>query len=115
MHFISPLVRPIYNFSVSIFLVGVLALSMSFGVSIQPSHADVSTPKQALEEIKKDQSAESPAQAYDEMTKVVENPKVGIEKEYEKNEQKYFQEHPDSAGLVEKAKELVTSVTEPQK
>jgi hypothetical protein len=114
MHFISPLVRSIYNFSVSVFLVSVLAFPMSFGINIQPSNADVSTPKQALQEIKKDQSSESPAQAYDEMTKVVEDPKVGIEKEYEKNEQKYFQEHPDSAGLLEKAKELVTSVTEPR-
>jgi hypothetical protein len=113
MHFISPLVRSIYSFSATILLVGVLTLSMSFGISVQTSFAEVSTPRQALQEIKQDQSSESPAQAYDEMTKIIEDPKVGIEKEYEKNEQKYFKEHPDSAGLVEKAKELVTNVTEP--
>jgi hypothetical protein len=112
MRFTLKMVQSICSFSLSIFLVGMLSLFVGFTINAQPSYADVSTPKQALQEIKKDQASESPTQAYDEMTKVVEDPKVGIEKEYEKNEQKYFSEHPESESLVEKAKELVGKVTE---
>jgi hypothetical protein len=109
--FISKM-RSISASLLAVFLTGVLSLSLSFGAIVQSSSADVSTPQQALQEIKKDQASESPAQAYEAMTKVIEDPKVGIEKEYEKNEQQYFEDHPDSANLIEKTKELVNSVTE---
>jgi hypothetical protein len=112
MIFVLSKVRSLFASFLAIFLVGVLSLSLSFGMNVQTSSADVSTPEQALQEIKKDQASESPTQAYEEMTKVVEDPKVGIEKEYEKKEQEYFESHPDSAGLIEKTKELVNSVTE---
>jgi len=105
-------VRSLYKFFIVAILVGVVSFSGGFGSSIQPSYADVSTPKQALKEIQKDQAVESPAKAYEEMTKIVEDPKVGIEKEYEKKEQEYFKDHPDAGGLVEQAKELVTKVTD---
>jgi signal recognition particle subunit SEC65 len=109
-HFISLSVRSLYKFFVVTVLVGVMSFSGGFSRDIQPSYADASTPKQALREIQKDQAVESPAKAYEEMTKIVEDPKVGIEKEYEKKEQEYFQDHPDTGGLVEQAKELVTKV-----
>jgi sugar phosphate isomerase/epimerase len=112
MHFILSIARSILSSSAAILWVTVLSLTLSFGFNIQPSSAEVSTQKQALQEIKRDQAAESPVQAYEEMTKIVEDPKVGIEKEYEKKEQEYFENHPESAGLVEKTKELVNSVTE---
>jgi esterase/lipase len=114
MSFTLKIMRSICSFSLSIFLVGVLSLLVSFTTNAQPGYAEVSTPKQALQEIEKDQASENPTQAYEGMTKVVEDPKVGIEKEYEKNEQKYFSEHPESESLVEKAKELVNKVTEPK-
>lgn len=111
-HFVSLSVRSLYKFFVLTLLVGTMTLLGSFSGDIQPSYADVSTPKQALREIQKDQAVEDPTKAYNEMTKIVEDPKVGIEKEYEKKEQEYFKDHPDAGGLVEQAKELVTKVTD---
>lgn len=111
--FVSLSIKSLYKFFVVTVLVGLISFSGGFGSGVQPVYADVSTPKQALREIQKDQAIESPAQAYDDMTKIVEDPKVGIEKEYEKKEQEYFSEHPESEGIVEKAKELVTKATEP--
>jgi hypothetical protein len=81
MRFTLKKVRSIVSFSLSLFFVSVLSLFINLTINAQPSYADVSTPKQALQEIKKDQAAESPVQVYDELTKVVEDPKVGIEKE----------------------------------
>ncbi|MBW4515713.1 MAG: hypothetical protein KME11_10855 [Timaviella obliquedivisa GSE-PSE-MK23-08B] len=83
-----------------------------FNGGVQSAFAEVSTPEQALKEIQKDQAAESPTKAYNEMTKIVEDPKVGIEREYEKKEQEYFKDHPEEGGLVEQAKELVNKVTD---
>jgi signal recognition particle subunit SEC65 len=104
-------IRSVYKFFMVTALVGLMSLSIGFS-SIQPVYADVSSPKEALREIQKDQATENPAKAYNEMTKVVEDPKVGIEKEYEKKEQEYFEDHPNAGGLVEQAKELVTKVTD---
>lgn len=108
--FFSFSTRSLYKFLMVTLLVGAMSFLGGFSSNIQPSYADVSTPKQALKEIQKDQASESPAQAYEEMTKIVEDPKVGIEKEYEKKEQEYFNDHPDAGGLVEQAKELVNKV-----
>lgn len=109
--FFSLSVRSLYKVFMVTVLVGAMSFLSGFS-SIQSSYADVSTPKQALKEIQRDQAVESPTQAYEEMTKIVEDPKVGIEKEYEKKEQEYFQDHPDTGGLVEQAKELVNKVTD---
>ncbi len=103
-------VKSIYKLFMVTVLVGLMSFTGGFSSGTQPVYADISSPKQALEEIQKDQSAESPAKAYNEMTKIVEDPKVGIEKEYEKKEQEYFKDHPDTEGLVEQAKELVNKV-----
>ena len=111
--FLLSSIQSIYKLFMVMVLVGLMSFSGGFSSGVQPVYADVSTPKQALKEIQKDQTAESPAKAYNEMIKIVEDPKVGIEKEYEKKEQEYFKDHPDTGGLVEQAKELVTKVTDP--
>lgn len=108
--FFSLSIKSVYNLFMVTVLVSVISFSGMFNGGVQPVYADVSTPKQALKEIQKDQAAESPAKAYNEMTKIVEDPKVGIEKEYEKKEQEYFKSNPEAGGLVEQAKELVTKV-----
>jgi hypothetical protein len=111
--FIRLNVRSLCRFFLTAALGGILVLSgfgIGFGMNTQPSYAETSTPKQALQEIKRDQAAENPAATYEEMKQITEDPKTGIEKEYEKNEQEYFQEHPEQGGLVEQAKTLVTKV-----
>lgn len=113
--FVSLSIKSLYKFFVITVLAGLISFLGGLNSDVQPAYADVSTPKQALREIQKDQATERPAQAYDEMTKIVEDPKVGIEKEYEKKEQEYFSEHPETEGIVEKAKELVNKVTEPNR
>lgn len=104
--------KSIYKLVVITVLAGLISFSTGFSSNVQPASAEVSTPQQALKEIQKDQAAESPAKAYNEMTKIVEDPKVGIEKEYEKKEQEYFKSNPEAGGLVEQAKELVNKVTD---
>jgi hypothetical protein len=104
-------IRSAYKFFMVTALVGLMSFSIGFS-SAQSAYAEVSSPKEALNEIQKDQATESPVKAYNEMTKIVEDPKVGIEKEYEKKEQEYFKDNPDAGGLVEQAKELVTKVTD---
>jgi signal recognition particle subunit SEC65 len=110
--FVLSSIKSLYKFLMVTVLVGLISFLGGLSSGIQPVYADVSTPKQALREIQKDQAVESPAKAYNEMTKIVEDPKVGIEKEYEKKEREYFKDHPDTGGLVEQAKELVTKVTD---
>jgi hypothetical protein len=105
-------IQSVYKFFMVTALVSLMSFSIGFSSGVQPVYADVSSPKEALREIQKDQATENPAKAYSEMIKVVEDPKVGIEKEYEKKEQEYFKDHPDAGGLVEQAKELVTKVTD---
>jgi hypothetical protein len=105
-------INSVYRFLMVTVLIGTISFSSGLSTKVQPVLADVSTPQQALKEIQKDQAVESPAKAYNEMTKIVEDPKVGIEKEYEKEEQEYFKSNPEAGGLVEQAKELVTKVKE---
>ena len=76
----------------------------------QPSYA-VSTPQEALQEIKRDQAAQSRGQAYEEAVEITEDPKTGVEKAYEEEIAEFRKEHPDEGGIVEGAKELVGKVT----
>ncbi|NJO39896.1 MAG: hypothetical protein HC769_04035 [Cyanobacteria bacterium CRU_2_1] len=91
-------------------IVCVCLFGILFSTLSQPSYA-VSTPKQALTEIRSDQSTQSPEEAYEEAAEVIDDPKMGVEKEYEQNIDKYFQEHPEEGGLIESAKELINQVT----
>jgi hypothetical protein len=81
-----------------------------FSLSTQPSYA-VSSPEEYLNEIRKDQSMKDRQEAYKEATEVTEDPKMGVEKEYEREVDQYFEEHPDEGGVVQGAKELVNKVT----
>jgi hypothetical protein len=45
-------------------------------------------------------------QAYEQAKAVAEDPKMGVEKEYEKEIEAYQQEHSGEGGLLDKAKEL---------
>jgi hypothetical protein len=105
--------RSLYKSFLSLILGGLLWLggfSISLGIQVQPSYADVLSPRQARQQIHKDLAGKNSVATYDEMKEIVEDPKVGIEQVYEKNEQKYFQKHPEETGLVEQAKELITDI-----
>jgi hypothetical protein len=89
-------------------LVSMLSLPMWFGISNQPSYAAVSA-NESLSQ--KAQSPEIREQAYEEAKEIADDPKKGVEKNYERNVEEYFEEHPDQAGVIEEAKELVNKVT----
>lgn len=57
------------------------------------------------------QAIESREEAYEEAKEIAEDPKRGIEKEYEKNVEEYLDENPQSGGLVQEAKSLVQKAT----
>lgn len=64
--------------------------------TIQPSYA---TPAAASSQVEREQ-------AYEQAKAVVEDPKLGVEKEYEKEMEAYQQENEGEGGLLDKAKEL---------
>jgi hypothetical protein len=70
------------------------------------------TPEQAINEIEADLDSADRTELYEEETKVVENPKVGIEKQYEEKAGEYLKEHPEEGNVIEKVKELVTPDTQ---
>jgi hypothetical protein len=90
-----------------VLLISIIGFS-SYFISAQPSYADVSTPQQALTEIRNDLAAEDRDALYEEETKAIENPKVGIEKEYEENVDEYYKEHPGEGNVLNKVKDLVS-------
>ncbi len=81
---------------------------LSFPAS--PSYA-VSSPKEALQEIQKDQATQDPKQAYEKASEITEDPKMGVEKAYEQNIDEYYKEHPEDTGLIKGAKGLLDKVT----
>jgi hypothetical protein len=89
---------------------GLFNLLAWFNLSIQPSYA-VSTPEDYLSEIRKDQAVKDRQEAYKEATEIADDPKMGVEKEYEEEVNEYFEAHPDEAGIVQEAKGLVNQVT----
>lgn len=78
-----------------------------------PNHSAyaVSSPDEYLQEIKKDQTMKDRQEAYKEATEITEDPKAGVEKEYEAEVEEYFEEHPEEGGVVQGAKNLVNQVT----
>lgn len=81
-----------------------------FGMPSQTAHA-ISTPDEYLQEIRKDQTMKDRQEAYKEATEITENPKMGVEKEYEAEVEEYFEEHPEEGGVLQGAKDLVNQVT----
>lgn len=83
---------------------------VSFSLPSSPAHA-VSTPDEYLQEIKKDQNMKDRQEAYKEATEITEDPKMGVEKEYEAEAEEYLEEHPEEGGVLQGAKNLVNQVT----
>jgi hypothetical protein len=91
-------------------LMSMIGFASYFAIA-DSAYADVSSPKQAITEIEKDLSTENRGELYEEEVKVIENPKVEIEKQYEENVKEYFEENPDQGNVLEKVKDLVTPDT----
>jgi hypothetical protein len=91
--------------------VGMISFS-SYGIA-QPAHADIATPKQARTEIQNDLAAEDREGLYEAEVKVLENPKVEIEKQYEDNVEEYYEKNPDQGSVIDKVKDLVTPDKKP--
>ncbi len=94
-----------------IVLVGLFNLAGWFIFVNQPSYAAVSSPKEELNDIRKDLERKNPQEMYEEALDVSKDPKMGEQKKYEENLKKYKQENPDQGGLLKGAKELVNQVT----
>jgi hypothetical protein len=82
----------------------VCSLSLGWGIIAQPSYAAAPKPTLADPETMPDA-----AQAYEEATQIVKDPKMGAEKAYEKEVKVFQKEHPDE-NIVEKSKEAADSV-----
>lgn len=81
-----------------------------FSFPAAPGYA-VSSPKEALQEIQRDQATQDPKQAYEKAAEITEDPKMGVEKAYEQSIDEYYKENPEDTGLIEGAKELLNKVT----
>jgi hypothetical protein len=75
-----------------------------------PSYA-ASTPEEELADIREDKAKINPEEFYEKATKTSEDPKMGVEKNYEKNLKEFYKENPEEGGLVEGAKQLVDKAT----
>jgi hypothetical protein len=95
-----------------VFLSAVAAclISLSLIAVSQPSYA-ASQPAANQPAAQNSAETQQREQAYEEAKGIAEDPKMGIEKEYEKEVEVYREEHADESGIVEKAKELMTEVT----
>ncbi|GAB4368832.1 MAG: hypothetical protein Kow00121_08230 [Elainellaceae cyanobacterium] len=102
--FMQTLRKGIFIICTGLLLIGGLCLFT------QPSYA-VSTPDEALQEIRRDQAASSREEAYETRSQITEDPKMGVEKEYEEEVEEYFEEHPEEGGIVEGAKQLINKAT----
>jgi len=80
-----------------------------FGVPTHSAYA-ASSPDEYLQEIRKDQTMKDRQEAYKEATEITEDPKMGVEKEYEAEVDEYFEEHPEEGGVLQGAKNLVNKV-----
>lgn len=91
-------------------IAGLLVSFAGWSAFSQPSNAAVSTPEEALQEIQRDQAQQDRQEFYRQQVEVTEQPKTGVEKEYEQNIEQYYQETGEG-GVVEGAKALVNKVT----
>lgn len=89
----------------------VVLLNVAGWMMAPASYAVPSSSDSSLTQTNNQESAESREEAYEEAQEVVNDPKRGVEKEYEKNRDEYFQEHPGEGGVVQGAKNLVDKVT----
>jgi hypothetical protein len=81
-----------------------------FSFPTQPSYA-VMGKNEALQEIEKDQATQNPEQVYEKAIEVDEKPKIAAQEKYQENVKGYYQEHPEEAGILGEAKQIVDKVT----
>ncbi|MCU0534135.1 MAG: hypothetical protein MUD14_09600 [Hydrococcus sp. Prado102] len=81
-----------------------------FTLPTQPSYA-VMEKNEALQEIEKDQARQDPEKVYEKAIEVDEKPKIAAQEKYKENVKGYYQEHPEEAGILGEAKEIVNKVT----
>ena len=91
-------------------LVGLFNVLSWFSFPTQPSYA-VMDKNEALSEIEKDQAMQNPEQVYEKAIEVDEKPKAAAQEKYKENVKGYYQEHPEEAGILGEAKEIVDKVT----
>lgn len=88
------------------FLVLALVCSLSVGwlsIAPQPSYAAATVTKPT-------QDLEAREESYEELKEIADDPKMGTEKEYEKEIEAY-REETGEGGIIEEAKKLVTKGT----
>ncbi|MBF1999501.1 MAG: hypothetical protein IGS38_02130 [Synechococcales cyanobacterium M58_A2018_015] len=89
----------------AVLLVGVISLAGWLGIMPTSYALEASDLEPAPE------SVEAREAAYDEAKDIASDPKMGVEKEYERNIEAYREEHADEMGIVGEVKELVNKVT----
>lgn len=87
----------------------VCGLSMGWLVPSSDATPALAVTKPALTQ--PEPEIESRVEAYEEAKEIAKDPKMGIEKEYEKEIEVYQEEHSEGTGILEEAKELVNKVT----
>lgn len=88
-----------------VFLVLALVCSLSVGwLSIAPQ------PSYAATTVEPTQDLEAREESYEELKEIADDPKMGTEKEYEKEIEAY-REETGEGGILEEAKKLVTKGT----
>lgn len=109
-HIASTLMHTLRKGLLLVALIGLLNVVSWFSLPNNSVYA-ASSPNEYLQEIQKDQTSKDRQKAYQEATKITEDPKMGVEKEYEEEVDEYFEEHPEEGGALQGAKNLVNKVT----
>lgn len=92
-----------------VLLVGTIGFLSSAAI-VPPVYAGNLSPEQELQEIEQDLAKEDRNALYAEETAIMKDPKMGAEKQYEKNLKQYKKENSsEDDGVVEKVKDLLTS------
>lgn len=97
--------RAIHKSVWAVLLVGIISLASWLGIMPASYAIEASDLEPAPE------SVEAREAAYDEAKDIASDPKMGVEKEYERNIEAYREEHADETGIIEEVKELVNQVT----
>jgi flagellar biosynthesis/type III secretory pathway M-ring protein FliF/YscJ len=109
-HLASTLVGTLHSAFLLVMFIGLLNIVSWFSLPNRAALA-ASSPDEYLQEIRKDQAAKDRQQAYQDAVEVTEDPKMGVEKEYEEKVEEYFEAHPEEGGVLQGAKDLVNQAT----
>lgn len=86
--------------------VAVLSLALACLINLTSWTVNLTTLPSSAAPRATDTQIEEREQAYEQAKAIVEDPKRGVEKEYEREEAAYEQEQGSEGGLVDKAKQL---------